>query len=284
MSQAAMARGPVEASRVAMASMDLRFTPLAHRICLASGHVLTVMYCIGFLFCAQFFPIPSPDWPADRLARWLFDHKSAYQFGCLLMLVAGGLLAPWGAALSIWTRRTEVRFPVMYITQITSLAASTGLFVIIAIFWALASFRATEISVEITQMLFDAGWFLFLWVGPPFYLWAGAFGLGILINPPEHQLFPRWIGWFTLASVLCWSLGLLQVFFRTGPQSYSGMLPTWIPLIDFFVWMELLTFYGFAAIRRQEAECRAEAGEGLGVYAPTWDEPLADTLAERPQH
>jgi hypothetical protein len=266
-----------------MTDVDLRMTPATHRICLWMGHVLTVMYMFGFIFLAKFAPIPSPDWPAEKLAQWLYDNKTQYQIGCMLMLVAGGLLAPWGASLSIWTRKTEARFPVIYVAQITSLAASTALFVIIAIFWALASFRATEISVEITQMLFDAGWFLFLWVGPPFYIWVITFGLGILMNPPEHQLFPRWIGYYSLASVLCWVMGLMMVFFRTGPTAYSGMLPTWIPLIEFFVWMEVLTFYGFRAIRIQEERCRAETGAGLGVYAPTWDDPLEDEAGGTPR-
>ncbi len=247
------------------------------------GHLLTLMYMVGFVFFAKFTPIPSPDWPADKLAVWLYDNKTAYQIGCMLMLIAGGLLAPWGASLAIWTRRTEARFPVLYVAQITSLAAATALFVIIAIFWALASFRATEISAEITQMLFDAGWFLFLWVGPPFYIWVITFALGILLNPPEHQLFPRWIGYYSLASVLCWCMGLMFVFFRSGPTAYSGMLPTWIPLIEFFVWMEILTFYGFRAIRLQEAQCRAESDAALGVYAPQWDDPIVDSVADQPR-
>lgn len=265
------------------ASMELRFAPAGHRICMWMGHVLTVMYLVGWL-CARFLPIPGADWPADKLAAWLYENKTGYQLGCLLMLVAGGLLAPWGSALAIWTRKTEFRFPVLYLAQITSLAASTALFVIIPIFWALAVFRATEIPVDITQMLYDAGWYLFLWVGPPFYIWVCMLGLGIILNPPEHQLFPRWIGYYCLASVLCWTMGLMQVFFRTGPTAYNGMLPTWIPVIEFFIWMEILTFYGFKAIRKQEELCRAETEEGLGVYAPGWDDPLVDSIIDEPQN
>lgn len=255
------------------ASLDLRMTPAAHRLCLWGGHLCTLLYMGGFLL-AGFLPIPGPDWPADKLAQWLAHNKTIYQVGCLLMLWGAGMMGPWGAALSIWTRKTEARFPVIYVAQIVSLAASVALFIIIEIFWALAALRATEIPVEITQMLYDAGWYFFLWIGPPFYIWVSTFGAGILLNPPEHQMFPRWIGWFSLASVLCWVMGTMMVFFRTGPTAYSGMLPTWIPLIEFFIWMEILTFYGFRAIRLQEAACREEKGEGMGVYAPGWDHPL----------
>lgn len=251
-------------------------TPAAHRLCLMMGPLLTFMYLSGFVFLAKFAPIPNPDWPADQLAVWLVEHKTAYQAGCLLMLVAGGLLAPWGASLSMWTRKAEARFPVIYVAQITSLAAATALFVIIAIFWALASYRAGEVPPELTQMMFDAGWFLFLWVGPPFYLWAIFLGLGILLNPPTHQLFPRWVGFFTLGSSLCWLMGLMMVFFRSGPTAYSGMLPTWIPLGEFFTWMVIVSVLGWRAIDKQEALCRQEDGPDGGVYVPTWQQPIED--------
>lgn len=259
--------------------LELRMTPAAHRFCLWFGHVLTVMYLIGWVL-AGFLPIPGPDWPAATLAQWLFDHKTNYQIGCMLMLIAGAMIAPWGASLAMWTLKTEFRFPVMFIAQITSLAASAALFVVIAIFWALASFRATEISVEITQMLFDAGWFLFLWIGPVFYIWVATLGLGILMNPPEHQMYPRWIGYYCLASVLCWVMNLMMVFFKTGPTSYSGMLPTWIPVIEFFAWVEIMTFYGFRAIKLQAAQCRAETGAGQGVYEPDWETPLVPSTSD----
>lgn len=255
--------------------MEQRMTPAAHRLCLWMGPALVIMYLFGFIFLAKFAPIPPPNISAAELVSWLSGHKTSYQLGCLLMLVAGGLLAPWGASLSIWTWKTESRFPVIFAAEIASLAAATGLFVIIAIFWGLASYRVGEISPEITQMLFDSGWFLFLWVGPPFYLWAFFFGLGTLWNPPKYQLFPRWIGFFTLASALCWSMGVMMIFFREGPTTFAGMLPTWIPLGDFFAWMVLVSVLGFRAIRRQEALCRDEGGAN-GVYAPTWQDPIED--------
>lgn len=263
------------------AALELRMSPAAHRLCLWFGPALTLTYLLGWVL-AGFIPIPSPDWPAEQLAVWLFENKTAYQLGCLLMLVAGGMIAPWGASLGMWTFKTEARFPVLFVAQMASLAASTALFVIIPIFWALAAFRATEISVEITQMLFDAGWFLFLWIGPVFYIWVATLGLGVLLNPPERQLYPRWIGYYCLASVLCWAMGLMMVFFRSGPTSYSGVLPTWIPLLEFFVWMHIMSTYGFRAIRMQEAQCRDEQGDGLGVYAPRWEDPIVDSVAERP--
>ncbi|MCV6983259.1 hypothetical protein H7I53_23965 [Mycolicibacterium pulveris] len=246
--------------------VEQRWTPAAHKLCLSMGIVLTVLYLTGWVFLAKFVPVPSPDWPAEQLAGWLAGHQNAYQAGCILMLLAGGLLAPWGASLTVWNRRAEGRLPVLHICELATLAASVCIFVIIAIFWALAGFRAGQIDPQITQAFFDAGWFLFLWAAPCFYLWALSFGLALIMNPPEHQMFPRWIGFFTAASVLCWAMGPLAIFFQSGSMSYSGAIPTWIPVVEFFAWVVILSVYGYRAIMKHEAMTE--------VYRPTWDDPI----------
>jgi hypothetical protein len=68
---------------------------------------------------------------------------------------------------------------------------------------------------------------------------------------------------------------MLMIFFRDGPISYAGVLPTWIPLGEFFAWMVVLTVFGFRAIAHQEALCREESEPGFGLYAPMWDDPIA---------
>jgi hypothetical protein len=256
--------------------VEQRMTPAAHRFCLSMGPFLAGMYLFGFIVLAKFAPIPTPDVSAEQLVHIIAENKTPFEIGCLLMLVAGGLLAPFGASLSMFTRKTEARLPVMFVFQVASLAAATALFIIIAIFWGVAAFRVGQIAPEITQAMFDCGWFMFLWSGPAFYVWAVAFGLAILWNPPRYQMFPRWVGFFTLASVLCWSMGLMAIFFQTGPTAYSGMLPTWIALLVFFTWVMTVTVFGFRAIKRQEMECRAD---GSGVYRPRWDDPIEEPAA-----
>jgi hypothetical protein len=117
--------------------------------------------------------------------------------------------------------------------------------------------------------MFDIGWFMFLFDIPPFIVWASALGLGILWNPPEHQLYPRWAGYFTLSVCLCWAAGLLVVFFKSGPFAYNGLLSMWLPLGAFFVWLAVMTVLALKAVFKQELLCRDEPDPALGVYAPS---------------
>jgi hypothetical protein len=246
--------------------MEQRLTPKTHRFCLWMGVVMTVVYLIGFIPLAHYWPVPTPDWDSQRLADWLVANRGEFQIGCALMIAGAGLFAPWGSALAIWTRHTEARFPVLYTAQIVALAAGFTIFVVIQLFWAIASFRAGQVDPDITQTMFDVGWFMFLFDIPAFIAWSCALALGILWNPPEHQRYPRWSGYFTLAVTLCWAAGLLVVFFHSGAFSYNGLLAMWLPLGAFFVWLAVMTYLGFRAIAQQEAACRAEQDPALGVY------------------
>lgn len=258
----------------------MRFTPRAHRFCLWFGPVLSVIYMVGFIFLAKFMPVPTPAWSSAHFAAWMGDHRAAFQVGCLIMIASAGMFGPWASALAIWTRKTEVRFPVFYVSQIVCLACGLTIFVVITVFWGVSSFRLGQVSPQINQSLFDIGWFMFLFDISPFIMWAGSLALGILWNPPEHQLYPRWVGYFTLATCLCWSAGLLVIFFHSGPFAYNGLLAMWLPLGLFFVWLAVMTVVGLRAVSMQEAISREETEPGYGVYAPSLFDDDGEVAAE----
>ena len=251
--------------------MEKRFTPRTHRLCLwAGGPVMSVLYIFGWLF-ARLVPVPAPYWPAQRLTDWLVGHQIHFLIGCAIMIGAAGLWGMWCAALSVWTYKTESRFPVLFAAQIISVAAGLTIFIFDELFWTVAAFRAGQRSPEITQAIWDIGWFGFLFSITVYIAWAVSLALGMLWNPPEHQLFPRWAGFLTIGSALCWSAGLLIAFFKQGQFAYNGSLAMWLPLGEFFIWLAIMTFLALRAISRQEEISRGEAmqrGAEYGVYEP----------------
>ena len=244
---------------------------------------MSVLYVVGWVVFARLIPAPAPGWPAQRLTDWLVGHHVQFLLGCAIMIGAAGLWGMWCAALSVWTYKTESRFPVLFAAQIISVAAGLTIFIFDELFWAVAAFRAGQRSPEITQAIWDIGWFGFLFSITVYIAWAVALALGILWNPPEHQLFPRWAGFLTIGSALCWSAGLLIVFFQQGQFAYNGGLAMWLPLGEFFVWLAIMTVLGLRAISRQEQISRLEASEKgaqYGVYEPGKQDtfyPIEDT-------
>jgi hypothetical protein len=258
--------------------MEKRFTPNTHRLCLwVGGPVMSVIYIIGWVAFARMVPAPAPNWSAEQLTAWLVDHQTAFLVGCAVMIGAAGLWGMWCAALSVWTYKTESRFPVLYSAQLISVSAGLTIFILDELLWTVAAFRAGQRSPEITQGIWDIGWFGFLFSITVYIAWAASLAIGILWNPPEHQMFPRWAGYMTLASALCWSAGLLIAFFKGGQLAYNGGLAMWLPLGEFFVWLAIMTYLGLKAISRQEELSRQEAlekGDDYGVYNPGSEETL----------
>jgi hypothetical protein len=253
--------------------MDQRFVPSMHRAALwVGGPLMTVLYLVGWLGFARMLPTPSPSWKAEQLSQWLVDHGTGFLVGCVLMIVACGLWGSWVAALTVWTFRTEARFPVLTFAQLICVAAGVTFFIFDTLFWSVAAFRAGEVDPQITQQLWDVGWFGFLFTISVYIVWAVAWALGVLINPPEYQVFPRWAGYVTFASAMCWTGGLLIIFFKDGPFSYAGVPGMWLPIAEFFVWLVMIDVLARKAIKRQERLSLREGverGEEYGLYPPS---------------
>jgi hypothetical protein len=261
--------------------VEKKFTPNTHRFCLwTGGPVMSVVYIIGWVSFARMVPAPAPHWSAEHLTAWIVDHQTQFVIGCAIMIGAAGLWGLWCASLSVWTYKTESRFPVLYTAQVISVAAGLTIFILDELFWTVAAFRAGQRSPEITQAIWDIGWFGFLFSITVYIAWAVSLALGILWNPPEHQLFPRWAGYMTIGSALCWSAGLLIAFFKDGQLAYNGGAAMWWPLGEFFVWLAIMTFLGLRAISRQEEISRREAvekGDAYGVYSPGSEDTIDAT-------
>jgi hypothetical protein len=259
-----------------------------HRLALwVGGPLMTVLYIVGWLVCARMVPTPSPGWSAEHLSAWIVDHKPGLTIGCFFMIAGTGLWGAWTAAISVWTFRTEARFPVLTFAQLISVAAGVTFFMFDTLFWSVAVFRAGSTDPAVTQQMWDVGWFGFLFTIVVYMVWAISWCLGVLLNPPEHQVFPRWVAYITLGSVICWSPGLLIIFFnKGGPFSYAGVNGMWLPITEFFVWLLIVDISARKAIRRQEAVTRQEGierGPEYGIFPPPdLDFRGVDTLDERP--
>lgn len=243
-----------------------------HRLALwVGGPVMTVLYVTGWLVFAQMIPTPSPHMTAQELSDWIVAHKPGIAIGCMLMIAATGLWGAWVAAISVWTFRTESRFPVLTFAQLICVAAGLTFFMFDTLFWGVAVFRAGETDPHVTQQMWDVGWFGFLFTITTYIVWAVAWALGVLINPSEHQVFPRWTAYMTFGSVMCWTPGLLVIFFKAGPFAYAGALGMWLPITEFFIWLVVLDVMARKAIRRQEELSRQESrvrGPQYGLYPP----------------
>ncbi|HTK64007.1 MAG TPA: hypothetical protein VL595_16585 [Pseudonocardia sp.] len=215
-------------------------SPRLHRTFALIGPALVVIFFAGFLL-SGFFPPSDPSATARGIADMYRADTTAIRVGCVLMCVGLALFAPYGCLIAMCTKQIEKRFPLLTYVQLVALAACTTVVVLIPLTWALAAYRPDDVSPDVTRMLHDAGWFLFLFSWPPFSIWIGAVGVAVLRDGQAAPLLPRWSGYLSLWTALLFAPAALMAFFKTGPMSYNGVIAFYIPTFIFFVWVAGMT-------------------------------------------
>jgi hypothetical protein len=229
-----------------------------------TGPLMGVLFFLGLIVFLHAAPAPSPMRSSQEIASMYNRDLTQIRVGIVLCSVAVALLVPWGVALAARTRRTEPEFPVFTMTQLGSLTVGTMAAVMTFVVWAVAAFRPDEISAETTRTLNDLVWFLFLFDVSPFIVWELGLGLAVLMNKSEFKLFPRWTGYLTLWCAFGSTPALMIIFFKHGPFAYNGLFGYWFPLMTFFVWLSVMTWYLIVDIRSDPPPAVDLSDPGLG--------------------
>jgi hypothetical protein len=214
-----------------------------------TGPVLVVLFFIGFIPVAGFIPQQSPAASAVKIAHWYRTNTTGIRIGCVLMLMAFALFAPWGGAMAVQIRKME-QSPTGTYALIACLACGLVIAISIPLVWAIAAYRPADVSPDITRMLNDAGWFLFLFTWPPFSVWCAVLAVAIFRDESEVPRFPRWSGYLNIWTAILFAPAALMLFFKTGPFSYRGLIAMYIVVTVFFAWMTTMTVLLIRAIKR----------------------------------
>ena len=225
--------------------------------CVWCGPAFALIFAIGFVGFTGFLPPPSPNDSAEEIVDLYRSDQDVIRIGCILMMIATPLIAPWGIALAHQTRRMERGAPLVTGVQVTMIGVIVLTIIIVVILWTVSAFRVGEISPEVTQTLNDLAFFFFIFDWSPFCLWVGSFAVVIFMDRSERPIFPRWLGYLNLWIVLMSVPGCLIAFFKTGAFAYNGFVAFYFPVVVFFIWLVAMTWCVIQAI---DAEYE-EAGE-----------------------
>ena len=218
----------------------------------AGGHVSTLLYVVGFVVAMKFLPAPSPELTPQQIAQVYIDNQGGIQIGATLMMMGFSFWIPWGVALACWIRNSEgTDPPVLTWLWLCSTVICTVIGVVIAFFWAVAAFRPGEIDVQITQTLNDIAWLIFLLPWAPFSLWAVALSLAILRDSSSDPVFPRWVAGLGFWAAFIFIPAMGPLFFKNGGFAWNGLLGMYLPVLVFWIWMEVSTGYRIRALQRQ---------------------------------
>lgn len=245
---------PREAPPLGRLRIMPRVQPSENRVvqlwCVWAGAGLALLLLVGLVLLAGFIPPPHPTDSAEEIQAFYLDNLTPIRLGMLISVIGMTLIVPWALAIMAQTRRGERGFPSLATAQVALMGAAMALGVLCVLIWAVASFRPDEISPDITLMLNDFGWFLFLFAFAPFALWVGIVGISILRDATGTRPFPRWAGYLSLWVALIECPTSLMVFFKTGPFAYNGLMALYVPLAAFLVYLVAMSVLTVKAINR----------------------------------
>jgi hypothetical protein len=198
-----------------------------------------------------FLPPPSPAASAAAIRQYYVGNLTGIRIGMVVGAIGTVGFLSFGAVIVEQMRRAEA--PSAFISRL-----SMGLLVIVValaemffLVWVTAAFRPADISPDVTRMLNDFGWVLFLVALPPFDAFVIALSVVILADRRRDPVFPRWFGYLNIwVAVLQWPV-MLMVFFKTGPFDYRGAVTLYLPMAALGVWLVATTWALLKAIADQ---------------------------------
>ena len=210
------------------------------------GDIFIILFGISWCIIARFLPPPDPNATGDKISEFYQADTGIIQIGLLITAFSCTFDYPWVAAISSQMKRIDGVSSVYTWTQLTS--GTTGAFIIYMpmLIWLVVSFRIDR-DPELMLLLNDLGWLIFTTTLAPFVAQNLSTALAILSDRSITPVFPRWVGFYNLAVTTLFLPAGLIIFFKTGPFAQDGILAFWIPLIDFFIWMLVMTFFLFKA-------------------------------------
>jgi hypothetical protein len=218
------------------------------------GPLAVLLFLIGWVVLAGYLPPIAPTASAHEVADWYVTHVTAIRLGLFVSSIAMPLVIPFGIAIAVQLRTSEPAVPILTYGQVAFASLGAVVTVFTMMVWAVAAFRPSETSPDITRMLNDFGWFLFLFTWAPFSLWYVVIGAAILLDENDVPALPRWVAYLNFwVAFLSIPAGLI-LFFKHGIFAFDGLLALWVPLVVFLIWIITMTVVTTSAINRKSRE------------------------------
>ena len=234
----------------------MRISATSQRVLLWGGVVLASIYFLGYAGLMGFMPPPPPELPAEDVMHLYADNNTRFRIGVALMLITAGFNQLWTVVISAQMVRDEKGVPIWSIMQATAGTLSTWLFLAPPIFWGAAAFSAVTRNPELTLLMHELAFVTFITPVCMFPLQVIPIAVVCLGKKTDDYTssFPRWLGYFSAWMVVSAEAGVAAILFnKTGPFSWNGLFPFWIPLSLFGFWLGAVIYCILRGIDRQEA-------------------------------
>ena len=166
------------------------------------------------------------------------------------MMCAAALFAPFFAMISVMIKRIEGPVAPYALTQIITATLAVTCFFLSPMLFTVAAFRPERMP-ELTQLMNDFAWIMFVTPAAPAFVQTLAIGFAILSDRSAVPILPRWSGYYSVWVAVLFLPGALAMMFKTGPFAWNGLLAFWVPAVLVGQWSCVMAMLMVMAVRRQ---------------------------------
>lgn len=223
-----------------------------------SGMALVGVTAVGFGWLMHMLPPPDPQDSAAETLAWVAENQTSMLIGAALVTFFWAFWVTWCGPVIIYMRRME-HVPVLSVAAAVCAGAGGAIITMIAISWTTMAFRAED--AQIVQAFHDMGWFLFLYSWPGFAIFMWLMAIAIFRDRSGEQVLPRWVAWYNVYAGFAMLPASFIGLFTRGPLAWNGVLSFWLVLLDFFIWMVVITVVLLRRISVDQARLTAEVNQ-----------------------
>lgn len=241
--------------------MDYAFDHKWQRIFVGCGFAFAVVTAVGL---EGLWPQPpSFDLSAQQTAQYYADHQARFQIGITLITVGMALLLAWTVQLGLTLRRLPGGSPTVAAVTIACLASTPVLLAFDCAVFAIAAFRPTDTSPDVTRALSDLAWISSELIYPMLAMGMALTGVLLLKTRGAPGAFPAYLGWFCLFDAVVEFGQAPIIFVKTGPFAADGVLSWYAAITTWGLWALALSVAMWRSLGSPVAAQRdAEAGAG----------------------
>jgi hypothetical protein len=219
--------------------------------CTVSGPLGFLLFGIGIWPLAGFLPPLAPSATAAEIAAIYRDHQLGIRLGSVLVMFAASMFVPFWAAISVFLKKLEPALSPYAYTQLASGTIVAAFFFLGALLFAVTAFRPDR-PEELTQMMNDFAWILFITPGAPAFFQTIAIGFAILQDKSAVPVLPRWAGYLSIWVAVLFVPAGLGVVFKTGPFAWNGIITFWIPAVLVGAWSNVMAMLMIGHLKKVE--------------------------------
>lgn len=219
------------------------------KICTYAGAFAGTLLFLGIWPLAQLFPPLAPDMPSADVAAYFAEHQTGIISGSILIQASSALFFLFAAAIAVLLKKIEGKSSPWTYAFMMIVAYGFVTVYFSGLMFIAAAYRPNY-SPEITNMLADLGFFLFVGAAIPAFVQNVITGAAILGDKRAQPIIPRWVGYMNLWTGLLFLPGCVIGLFKVGPFAWNGVLAFWVPAVIFGIWFNIMIWAMLRAINR----------------------------------